>query len=90
MPWSASVTSPTRESFRKVRYLSSGEIIRVLTLVRLVYPWAETAPDAVVCDVGGSNGHIMFHLVRAHPHLQIVVQDLEIIGPMFDEVRLHS
>ncbi|KAJ7637687.1 S-adenosyl-L-methionine-dependent methyltransferase [Mycena polygramma] len=41
-----------------------------------VYPWASLPKDTVFCDVGGSNGHVSIHLLKAFPHLKMVVQDL--------------
>ncbi|KAJ6505928.1 S-adenosyl-L-methionine-dependent methyltransferase [Mycena vulgaris] len=41
-----------------------------------VYPWASLPQDTVVCDVGGSNGHVSINLLKAFPHLKMVVQDL--------------
>lgn len=61
-----------------------------LLAVQLVYPWADVPQDAVICDVGGSSGHIMLDLVRVHPHLQVVVQDLPNVQPMWDEVSFYT
>ena len=40
------------------------------------YPWSDVPKDAVVCDVGAGNGHVMLGLLKSHPHLRAVVQDL--------------
>ncbi|EEB94132.1 hypothetical protein MPER_07103, partial [Moniliophthora perniciosa FA553] len=40
-----------------------------------VYPWTSLLPDTTVCDIGGGNGHVTMGLMRAHPHLKVVLQD---------------
>lgn len=40
------------------------------------FPWAELGPGATVCDVGGGIGAITMQLARAHPTLQLKLQDL--------------
>ena len=40
-----------------------------------VYPWASQKADATVCDVAGGNGHVTMGLLKAHPHLKLVLQD---------------
>jgi len=40
------------------------------------FPWAELGPGATVCDVGGGIGAITMQLAKAHPHLQLKLQDL--------------
>ena len=40
------------------------------------FPWAELGPGATVCDVGGGIGTIAMQLVKAHPNLQLKLQDL--------------
>ncbi|KAK7027234.1 hypothetical protein VNI00_015323 [Paramarasmius palmivorus] len=40
-----------------------------------VYPWSSLPPNVKVCDIGGGNGHVTMGLMRAHPHLKIVLQD---------------
>ncbi|RDB28281.1 3-O-methyltransferase 2 [Hypsizygus marmoreus] len=41
-----------------------------------VYPWDELPPGTTICDVGGNTGHATLPLIKAHPKLQIVLQDL--------------
>ena len=40
------------------------------------YAWDQVPRDSVVCDIGGGNGHASLGLVKAYPHLKIVLQDL--------------
>ncbi|KIW30649.1 uncharacterized protein PV07_06377 [Cladophialophora immunda] len=40
------------------------------------FDWAGLG-EAVVVDMGGGNGHISVPIARAHPNLEIIVQDLE-------------
>ncbi|KAF5373523.1 hypothetical protein D9757_010489 [Collybiopsis confluens] len=40
-----------------------------------VYPWASQAADTTVCDIAGGNGHVTMGLLKAHPHLKLVLQD---------------
>ncbi|ESK85642.1 S-adenosyl-L-methionine-dependent methyltransferase [Moniliophthora roreri MCA 2997] len=40
-----------------------------------VYPWTSLPLDTTVCDIGGGNGHVTMGLMRAHPHLKVVLQD---------------
>ena len=52
-----------------------------------MYEWSRLEEDAVICDVGGNNGHAMFDLVKAYPKLKVIVQDLESLLPRFGDVR---
>ncbi|KAJ7755335.1 S-adenosyl-L-methionine-dependent methyltransferase [Mycena maculata] len=40
------------------------------------YPWNELGPGATVCDLGGGVGAMAIQLARAHPGLQLKLQDL--------------
>ncbi|KAF5337782.1 hypothetical protein D9758_016290 [Tetrapyrgos nigripes] len=40
------------------------------------YPWSELAQGTTFCDVGSGFGTIPLALVKAHPHLKIILQDL--------------
>ncbi|EIM90605.1 S-adenosyl-L-methionine-dependent methyltransferase [Stereum hirsutum FP-91666 SS1] len=42
-----------------------------------VYPWQSLPSGTTICDVGGGNGHAMLNLLKAFPHLRVVVQDLK-------------
>ncbi|KAJ7135971.1 S-adenosyl-L-methionine-dependent methyltransferase [Mycena epipterygia] len=40
------------------------------------YPWQDLGPGATVCDLGGGVGAMAIQLARAHPGLQLKLQDL--------------
>ncbi|KAJ7637169.1 S-adenosyl-L-methionine-dependent methyltransferase [Roridomyces roridus] len=40
------------------------------------YPWKDLATGATVCDLGGGVGTMAIHLARAHPSLQLKLQDI--------------
>lgn len=40
------------------------------------YPWDKLPSGASVCDVGAGIGNITLQLAKAHPHLQLKLQDL--------------
>ncbi|KAJ6631096.1 S-adenosyl-L-methionine-dependent methyltransferase [Mycena sp. CBHHK59/15] len=40
------------------------------------YPWKNLRPGATVCDVGGGVGTMAMRIARAHPGLQLKLQDL--------------
>ncbi|KAJ6484367.1 S-adenosyl-L-methionine-dependent methyltransferase [Mycena vitilis] len=40
------------------------------------YPWSDLGPGATVCDLGGGVGAMAIELARAHPRLQLKLQDL--------------
>ncbi|KAJ7701084.1 S-adenosyl-L-methionine-dependent methyltransferase [Mycena rosella] len=40
------------------------------------YPWSDLGSSAVVCDLGGGVGAMAMHIARAHPHLQLKLQDI--------------
>ncbi|KAJ3877770.1 S-adenosyl-L-methionine-dependent methyltransferase [Lentinula edodes] len=40
-----------------------------------VYPWTSLPADTTVCDIGGGNGHVTMSLMKAHPHIKLVLQD---------------
>jgi hypothetical protein len=44
--------------------------------VCLEFPWKDLGNGATVCDVGGGIGNITLQLAKAHPNLQLVLQDL--------------
>ena len=51
------------------------------------YPWQGLKADTTICDIGGNSGHAPLDLVKASPHLKVIVQDLPLIEPKFEEVR---
>ncbi|KAJ3849930.1 S-adenosyl-L-methionine-dependent methyltransferase [Lentinula lateritia] len=44
-------------------------------LMAKVYPWTSQPLDITICDVGGGHGDIILDLMKAHPHLRLVLQD---------------
>ncbi|KAF8885244.1 hypothetical protein CPB84DRAFT_1816858 [Gymnopilus junonius] len=40
-----------------------------------IYAWGRVSKDAVICDVGGGNGHATLCLMKEFPHLKVVLQD---------------
>ena len=52
------------------------------------YPWASFPAGTRVCDVGGGKGHVAMALLKAHPHLKVVVQDLP--GVIDDANKVRS
>jgi hypothetical protein len=40
------------------------------------FPWGELGDGATVCDVAGGVGNISLQLAKAHPNLQLILQDL--------------
>lgn len=40
------------------------------------FPWGELGHGASVCDLGGGIGHVTMQLAKAHPTLQLKLQDL--------------
>ncbi|KAJ7661851.1 S-adenosyl-L-methionine-dependent methyltransferase [Mycena rosella] len=40
------------------------------------YPWQDLGKGATVCDLGGGVGTMTMELARAHPHLQLKLQDM--------------
>ena len=40
------------------------------------FPWGGLGHGASVCDVGGGIGHVTMQLAKAHPTLQLKLQDL--------------
>ena len=61
--------------FQKVSLITQGDRGSFGNLI--VYPWVSVPQGSTVCDVGGGNGHVMLELLRSHPHLKVIVQDLE-------------
>ena len=53
-----------------------GPRIFILSYLIPAYAWDQVPRDSVVCDIGGGNGHASLGLVKAYPHLKIVLQDL--------------
>lgn len=52
-----------------------------------VYPWSNLPDGAILCDVGGGNGHISLDILKAFPQLRVIVQDLEVMKEPGVEVR---
>ncbi|KAH7098955.1 S-adenosyl-L-methionine-dependent methyltransferase [Auriculariales sp. MPI-PUGE-AT-0066] len=40
------------------------------------FPWRSVSEGTKVCDIGGNHGYVSRALLKAHPHLRVVVQDL--------------
>jgi len=55
------------------------------TALALSYPWGTETPGTIVCDIGGGVGHVSMALIRAFPHIHVVLQDL---GVVIDQARL--
>ncbi|KAG6831457.1 hypothetical protein H0H92_010366 [Tricholoma furcatifolium] len=54
-----------------------GWNIAVQASVALVdFPWDKYPPGTTVCDLGGGIGNVALQLVKAHPNLQLKLQDL--------------
>ncbi|KAJ4297616.1 hypothetical protein N0V90_005509 [Kalmusia sp. IMI 367209] len=58
------------------------DIFGTVDLLLGVLDW-EKEGNATVVDVGGSGGHDAFALAKAHPNLNIIVEDLHECGPVF-------
>lgn len=69
-------------------YLSKGSLRS--TLFGLVYPWQSLPSGTTICDVGGGNGHAMLNLLKAFPHLRVVIQDLKAAVEDGQEVSISS
>ncbi|GJE93466.1 O-methyltransferase [Phanerochaete sordida] len=55
-------------------------------LLPQMYDWQALEQDAVICDVGGNNGHATLDLVKGYPKLKVVVQDLASLRPRWSEL----
>ncbi|KAF5346423.1 hypothetical protein D9758_012775 [Tetrapyrgos nigripes] len=44
-------------------------------MVPKIYPWADLPKGTTVVDVGGGNGHAVLDIIKAFPHLKVIVQD---------------
>lgn len=60
-----------------------------LTCVHPAFPWHMLPRDSTVCDVGGGFGAFSLPLSKVHPHLRIVLQDLEPPIERAKKVRFH-
>ncbi|EPQ52689.1 S-adenosyl-L-methionine-dependent methyltransferase, partial [Gloeophyllum trabeum ATCC 11539] len=54
--------------------IGAGEIMNKGALAK-AYPWSTLHKDAVICDVGGGNGHMSMLLMKQFPHMKAVIQD---------------
>ncbi|KAJ4479216.1 S-adenosyl-L-methionine-dependent methyltransferase [Lentinula aciculospora] len=45
------------------------------SLIAKVYPWTSQPADATICDVGGGQGYTIMGLMKAHSHVNLVLQD---------------
>ena len=54
---------------------------------RSALDWERLESESVVVDVGGSTGNVALILLKEHPHLRYVVQDLDKVI-MHDAVRV--
>lgn len=55
-------------------------------LLATAYPWEHQPADTTICDIAGGNGHVTMALMKAHPHLKVVLQDQEqviVMGKQF-------
>ncbi|KIY43141.1 S-adenosyl-L-methionine-dependent methyltransferase [Fistulina hepatica ATCC 64428] len=49
------------------------------------FNWSTLPAESVIVDVGGSTGHVLLSIARAHPRLRYVLQDREAIIPKAQE-----
>ncbi|KAF7300611.1 Methyltransf-2 domain-containing protein [Mycena chlorophos] len=56
--------------------LGWNTVVQASTMVH-VYPWASLPAGSSICDLGGGVGALSLQLARAHPHLKIVLQDVQ-------------
>ena len=54
----------------------------------IVYPWKSLPEGAIICDIGGGNGHVMLDLMKSFPQLRVVLQDLPPVIDGGKRVRL--
>jgi len=59
--------------------LGWGQISGTSGLLSRVYPWSAQPAGAVVCDIGGGNGHVTLGLLKEHNHLHAIIQDLPLV-----------
>ncbi|KAJ3794479.1 S-adenosyl-L-methionine-dependent methyltransferase [Lentinula aff. detonsa] len=52
-----------------------GQIFGKEHFLPQVYIWSAQPPDTTICDVAGGNGFATLALLKAHPHLKLVLQD---------------
>jgi hypothetical protein len=71
----------------KVRDLISVSGWELQPELDLAFPWADLPADATICDIGGGKGHVMRQILREHPHLRAVIQDLD---PVIEDAKLAS
>lgn len=64
------------------------------TVFPVAYPWqllvSSPGSPIIICDVGGSNGHVMLAFLRAFPepeyNFKVVIQDLKAVCERGEEV----
>ncbi|KAJ4478425.1 S-adenosyl-L-methionine-dependent methyltransferase [Lentinula aciculospora] len=52
-----------------------GQIFGKEHFLPQAYPWSAESSETTVCDVAGGNGFATMALLKAHPHLKLVLQD---------------
>ncbi|KAH7874886.1 S-adenosyl-L-methionine-dependent methyltransferase [Lentinula edodes] len=52
-----------------------GQIFGKEHFLPQAYPWSVQPPETTICDVAGGNGFATMALLKAHPHLNLVLQD---------------
>ncbi|KAF9068144.1 S-adenosyl-L-methionine-dependent methyltransferase [Rhodocollybia butyracea] len=55
-----------------------------------VYPWPSYPSGTTICDIGGGNGHVTMALMKAQPHLKLVLQDQPQVIEMARKVLLDQ
>ncbi|KAJ7512101.1 S-adenosyl-L-methionine-dependent methyltransferase [Mycena galericulata] len=58
-----------------VAMLGWGNTVEASAMVT-AYPWQDLSKGASVCDLGGGVGTMTIQLAKAHPHLQLKLQDM--------------
>ncbi|KAJ3768969.1 S-adenosyl-L-methionine-dependent methyltransferase [Lentinula raphanica] len=48
------------------------------------YPWCDQPPNTTICDVAGGNGFATMALLKAQPHLKVILQDQQ---PIIDRAQ---
>jgi O-methyltransferase domain len=58
-----------------------------IDICRSDFPWRDLPSGTTICDIGGGIGTVSMPLAKAHPHLQLTLQDQ---SSVLDQARVVS
>ncbi|KAI0081994.1 S-adenosyl-L-methionine-dependent methyltransferase [Panus rudis PR-1116 ss-1] len=74
--WRWTMSDPARLELTSKAMIAGANIFN-LDAIATGFPYHNLPSGASICDVGGGFGHITQHIAMLHPHIRVILQDME-------------